>query len=215
MAILKTAYYAARQYPAETIKTFFDSFSSSLFTTSITGTTWNGNILEVYVDNTVSLIFNYADGYVQTKYNGSVVNYSYLNTWNALTLTVAVSDNMLYVQWQLSYSNRTTAFLYEKIDNKKYWGAAGGGADWYSIVSIPLTETSLGASYAHGQRISGTAAAGTVLFTGDALFSGGVKSIEDPNFLACSTLTANTIITMNNKNYYTVGANTLMLVENI
>ena len=47
----------------------------------------------------------------------------------------------------------------------------------------------------------------------DVLFSGSIKAEIDDNFIACSELTPNTIITFNANNYYVIGKNSLIKLD--
>jgi len=215
MAKVKNAYYSGYKHSAATIENFFNTVTTSIFTLSRTG-----NVLDILVDNTVTVQFDYGGYKTKTIYNGSTVEYSMINNANAAEITVAASDTMLYIQYNCIYGQgRRFAFLYEKIGEGKYWGAVGPGTSsgaghaWYSITEIPVTDTVSGISYSHAARLSFSEQVGYISFSTDALFNGGVKKINDPNFITCSSVTANRVITFHLNNFYSVGANTLVLMD--
>ena len=190
MAKVKYAHYSVYGHSASTLESFFNTVSTSIFTLSR-----SGNVLNIVVDNTVTVQFDYSGYQTKTIYNGTTTAYSMINNANAADITVAASDNILYIQYNCIYGNgRRFAFVYEKIGEDKYWGAVGAGTTsaaghaWYSITEIPVTNTVSGISY-------------------------GVKEVNDPNFIACTSVNTNKVITFHLNNFYSVGANTLIPMD--
>ena len=48
----------------------------------------------------------------------------------------------------------------------------------------------------------------------DILFAGGYADMNDTNFLACSTLTKGKVYTFDGQNYFSIGTNTLVVMDN-
>lgn len=217
MATIRRVHYAGQGYSASTIKAFFDSLNCPLIEVSIES---NATILNV--DNVVEVLFNFNANRTQVRYDGATSNYSMINRYNALGLTALFDENVFYVQWNCEYgSGRRFCFLYEKIEGISYFGAIGAGTEsssqhaWYSIVDIPLTNVNTSMTYAHRARLNYTDELGYIDFTSDALFdSNNYKThIEDSNFVACSTVRADQVVTFQGQNYYSIGANTLIKIN--
>lgn len=215
MATVKRANYAAQGYSASTLKTFFDSLNCPIITTSLAS-----NVLTINVNNIVNVVFDFSASRTKTVYNGTTKEYSIINTYNSATITAVCNENVFYVQFNGNYgSGRRFCFLYENISNEDYWGAVGAGTDsssghaWYSITDITLSQTETSLTYNHGTRLNYACELGYIDYAPDVLFISGYKSIDDPNFITCSTVPTDQVITFQGQNYYSIGAHTLCLID--
>lgn len=216
MATIKRVHYGGQGYSASIIKAFFDSLNCPLIEVSI-----ESNATVLNVDNVVEVLFNFDAGRTQVRYNGTTNSYSIINRYNSLGLTALFNENIFYVQWNGEYgAGRRFCFLYEKIEGISYFGAVGSGTEtgdfhaWYSIVDIPLTNVNNSITYAHGVILNYSVEQGYIHYTSDYLFSSGYKtSNADVNFLTCSSVPADHIITFESHNYYSIGANTLLRMD--
>lgn len=214
MAKVKKGYYARLTWDENTFKAFIDSLNCPLITTS-----HDSNITTINVNNIVSV--NFGNGKVTVVYNGqTVATYSILNSYNDLHITAAFNDNFFYFQVNCDYSyGRRFVFLYETIDNKNYFGYNGAevvsGRGWFSIHEITMIETESNLNYNHAARLPYNCQTGLIDYASpDFLFSVGYKTdTEDNNFISCSTVIVNQVITFGGTNYYSIGTNTLVELD--
>lgn len=212
MAQVKKGYYAGQTWSVSTIKTFLDSLNCPLITTSFDGST-----LTVNVNNICDITFSNG---TRVIYNGTTTWYSSINTYNNLYITAACNENFFYVQINCDYqSGRRFVFLYEKIDSKDYFGANGsdnvGGRGWFSIQEISMIETISNMNYNHAARLTYNCETGFIDYsTPDYLFSAGYKTdTADENFISCSTVTLDQVLTIDGTNYYSIGNNILVPLD--
>ena len=199
----------------QALKIFFDGLDASLLNVSISGTD-----LVIDVDDEKTITFDFTNNQIAVD----SVGVTYIDTTaGPYSITVGVSANLFYIQLNDSYSTgRRFIFVYEKIGGHKLFAHNGTGATsetavagFYSIASLTFTDIDTLLNYSHGVRISGTASEGYLLYSSDALFNAGVKDMEDPNFITCSTVVANVVISFDGSNYYSVGPNTLLLMDGV
>lgn len=216
MATIRRVHYGGQGYSESIIKAFFDSLNCPLIEVSI-----ESNAVVLNVDNVVDVLFNFYAGRTQVRYNGVTNSYSIINRYNSLGLTALFNENIFYVQWNCEYgAGRRFCFLYEKIEGISYFGAVGAGTDtgsghaWYSIVDIPLTNVNNSITYAHGIILNYSVEQGYIHYTSDYLFSSGYKTPDvDTNFITCSPVPTDRVITFKSHNYYSIGANTLIGID--
>lgn len=216
MATVKTANYPAQTWSLSTLKIFFDNLNCSIITTDL-----SSNVLTIHVNGVVDFLFDFNTGTTRVVYNGVSTGYSYLNTWNSATITAVYSNVVFYVQFTCNYgSGRRVLFLYESINGVDYFGAVGAGTEstaghaWYPITSVTLLNTSTGVTFSHDVILNYSVEQGYIHYASDYLFSEGYKtSAVDANFITCSSVPTNRIITFKSHNYYSVGANTLIQVD--
>lgn len=141
------------------------------------------------------------------------------STYNwPMTVTVCCSDSLVSIQLQDPQSRRIT-LIYEKFGDITIYATAGGGNNsgtaFHSINSLTFTEYESELTYNHKARLNYSNELGYIDFTSEVLFdSNNYKTdIEDPNFIACSTVPSNQVITFQGKNYYSIGTNTLVLID--
>ena len=127
-----------------------------------------------------------------------------------MTLVSCKSANMAFLEAYAGYDGARAVFLWEKIGSQELCGTANDNQSVYiPINSITLTDVDAGVNYTHGALLNYAAASGSIDYCdNDALFLSGVKTLNDPNFKACSTMTANTVITVQGQNCFVIGAHT-------
>lgn len=183
------------------------SWFTSLGCSLITG---NGNV--VTIDGTFTL----------TKENNNVIlkkgsTQLFNSLWNnPAIVTVCCSDKLVYIQGYDPQSRRFV-FIYEKLGDiiiYAYYGEANTtGVAFKPISDFTFTEINTGLEYSHGARLNLTAGLGKICFAEDTLFQGGDRDIVDPNFISCTTVTANQVYAFSLSNFYAVGANTLVRMD--
>ena len=216
MATAKKTTYSS-SWTENNIKSFFDSLDCPLITTELISSA----SLTVHVNNIVDLKFD--NGYSQVTYNGTTTSYSVLNNNTSCTITAVYSSNLFYVQLCCNYdAGRRIAFLYEIIGNNNYFGAVGSGTGstsvhaWYSINAIPLTCVEDNVPYAHGNLLNYSTSLGYIDYCADILLqSFTATNIIDSNFMSCTEVPTDQVITFNSQNYYTIGAHTLVPIDPI
>lgn len=202
-------------------KAWLDSLGCSLITTRIEDST-----LYIHVDDAAIIYFglNSSSG---TRYNmgyqlqGVTTSTSVANDYGGNVAVVCFSDDVFYLQHKNNYSNdRKSLFVYEKLNNKRYFMGVGGYTDgdtnsWYNVQGKEFKCLETGVDYFHESRLKYTQALNYIDYTYDhLLLSGGeITNIEDTNFASCSTVDLNRVITFNDQNFYTIGTNILFPID--
>lgn len=139
------------------------------------------------------------------------VNTSVRTVSRYMTLVSCKSDNMAFLQAYAGYDGYRAGILYEKINGQELYGAIGNNQSVFmSLTDFSLTDIDSSVVYTHGALLNYAAESGSIDFANnDCLFLSGVKSLNDPNFKACSTMTANTIITVQGKNCFVASAHSI------
>ena len=127
-----------------------------------------------------------------------------------MTLVSCKSANMAFLEAYAGYDGGRAVFLWEKIGSQELCGTANDNQSSYiPIDGISLIDVDEETIYTHGALLNYAAASGSIDYCdNDALFLSGVKALNDPNFKACSTMTANTVITVQGQNCFVIGAHT-------
>jgi len=207
--------------PSITIPTLegnFDDLGCPILTTTSTDTT-----LTVTIDNTCGILFDFGNSVIRTiNSDSSLSNESVLfNRINSpFTFICVFSSDFFYLQYSDSFYSigRKYVFVYEKISSDKYYGAYGsfGGfydySDFYPITDVPLTKVGFSELYWHKQILNYIAPLGYIDYCIDLLFTSGdiVSSVIDTITISCSTIEKNNVITFGSHNYYSLGPNTLI-----
>lgn len=183
--------------------TWFNNLNCPLISAS-------GNVITI--DNEFTLT---KDNYNVILKKGSTQLFN--STWNnPATVTVCCSDKLVYIQGYDPQSRRFV-FIYEKLDDiaiYAYYGASNTtGVAFKPISDFTFTEINTGLEYTHGARLNYTDELSNIDYAPEVLFMGGIKNVEDPNFISCSTVTADKVITFQGQNYYAVSAHTLVLID--
>lgn len=130
------------------------------------------------------------------------------------TITVAYSDTLFYVYTR--DQNGTTGIgiflVYEKTPEfQVYTYASSTGHP--NIQTMTFTDMVTGATYKHSGVLKYNTQPGYINYTSDVLLIGSTRSHIDPNFISCSNVNADSVITFGGKNYYSAGANTLIRMD--
>lgn len=203
--------YNINYIPNSTVKNYFDNLNASLISTSA-----SGEILTITVDNLVTIVFN-RPSYQLSVFdeNNNIIAYTAFNTSSTrippYTFVSCFSDTIFYFQYNDNYSNRLL-FVYEIIDGKRYFGAIGGTTSWYPITSITLKQVEDQSNYAHIKILNYTAPLNYIDYSSDILFENGntMSNYIDINTVTCTTVTQDNVITFGAHNYYSLGPNTLI-----
>lgn len=193
------------------LKTFFEGLSIGLITVTQTN-----NTLSINVDNEATILFDFTNNVISVD---SVTQMTLDVSNTPYSITVCYLGTMLfYVQLRDTYGRRFV-FIYEKIGGHKLLGFDGSGSasasNFYDISDISLTDVDSSLVFLHGIRLNIINEPGYISYADEALFCNNVKSLIDPIFISCSSVIADRILTFNGKNYYSIGANTLLLAENL
>lgn len=172
--------------------------------------TGSGNSLTVGGD--ISLSFGNQQTYVENTQISRISDYE-----NTYALCV-YNNNMFYWQ-EWDSSSRRGIFVYEKINNESFYGYDGNGTNWstypsfYNLDSITMNGKTSGEILNRITRLNYPAAIGYVDYANSCLGANGNKMYEDPNFLACSAMTAQQVITINGNNYLCLGPHIMIPME--
>lgn len=174
----------------------------------------------ISIDGHVTILFTYQHDYI-TFNGGSSGTCGRVN--DSREVTALWNDNLFYYQQcdmgNVNYVHRSV-LVYSKLDNAAWCGYdynswSGESHDFYSLTNIPLynmDNTSITGSYKSAVNYGVTP--GYIDYTPYGLIVTGINLQNvDSNFVSCSTVTPNQVVTFNNNNYYTVGTNSLILLD--
>lgn len=170
----------------------------------------------VIIDGHVELTFGSQQTYIAVDGGASTQVSRIADYQNTYGLAI-FSDTLFYWQ-EWDSSNRRGVVMYEKIEDKGYYGYVGNGTNWssyhsfYDLADIPIYGLD-GENLSRTARLNYPTELGLIDYAISALSSGGNRKVNDPNFLACSTVTPYTVITFEGNNYTCVGSHTLALME--
>lgn len=159
--------------------------------------------------NHVSVSWSYQYSYLSVN-GGSSVNPWRVN--DRQTITAIYNDSFL--SFQLTDGSRRGIFIYEKIDdNLAIYGYAGTAWNqshgFYNIEEVTCYDFS-SRIHSYSKILNYAAPSGYIDRTGNSIFKGGYKFCDDINTIACSTITSNQTIIIDNKKYFAIGTNTLV-----
>lgn len=132
--------------------------------------------------------------------------------------TVVYNDKLVYVQVHDPQSRRF-AVLYEKVDDLVLFGTCGTsgnvtGVPWFSLNDFNLTDQITSAVYMHNKRLNYACNSDYIDFTTHMLSNNGYRTdIIDNNFVDCSSISGDIVISFNGSNYYTIGTNALISLD--
>lgn len=186
--------------------TFFNGLNCSLIQSS-------GGIVSIGTE--FSLRLSGAGAYF---YRGSSSLTGSTYNW-PMVFTVCCSDNLVSIQLQDPQSRRIV-LVYETFNGTDIFAFAGGGNNpgtaFFSINSLTFTDTSSNLTYSHKARLNYSDNFGYIDYTSEYLFDNATNyksDIEDINFVACSTVSSDQVITFGSHNYYSIGTNTLLPMD--
>ena len=167
----------------------------------------------IVIDSEITLIFTMRNPYIYITYD-SVQRA--LQTYGVYT--VGYSDVLFYLQVYDAYGRRQL-FLYEIVAGNKLFGTNRSSTalsrPFYSIATVPLADLDTGFEYSHTKIIRYVDDTLYVDYLDtDILLLGSTFAFLDPCFITCTTVTEDAIITFGGHNYYSVGANTLLRIDN-
>ena len=183
--------------------------------------TVNGDVTTIALSEKVSFVITKAtSGYNNFSFavviDGVTTNIRTVK--RHMTLVSCKSDNMAMLQAVGGNDAEYACMLWEKIGADEYCGYAGQvdtRSTYFPIEEFNLTNLDNSTTYKHGAILNYAAESGSIDYCdNDALFLSGVKAINDPNFKACSTMTANTVITVQGSNCFVIGAHSLFEYDN-
>ena len=205
--------------------TFLKSVFDGLGTTMVTNTEISGDYLYVTIDNTIIINFHRSSATlfnpITLTYNGTTTSEivrTYVNG-NGLRITICYSNTLFYIQLQDANSRRGIIY-YEKLVGNSFYGYRGSqnsqNIDFYDIAGLSnITEIETSNIYTYSRVINLAAPVDSIFYlNSDVLFIGTQKGYENPNFRACSTVVCDQVITFEGKNYYSLGTNTLIPIDN-
>ena len=186
---------------------WFSALGSSLIT--IDGT-------DVVIDNTFVLklfagVYGYASVGIFDMEGNPLVSRT---SAEPITVTVAVSDSLFYVRVKDSI-NYNVYLIYEKTDNFTIYSyTSNATARITDIRSFTFTDKNTQLTYKHGAILNYNAQSGYINYAADVLLlSGSIRSFVDTNFITCTNINADSVITFGSQNYYAVGTNTLVMMD--
>lgn len=132
-----------------------------------------------------------------------------------ITIWICFSDTFFYLAHQLSES-RKFSYLYEiigdDIDAKAYEGWSQG--NYLQSLKIKEKDSEDEQEYTHGILLNYKTRFRTIDYNDSYLFIGDkITNIVDSNFLSCSTVPADTILSFNEARHYSLDTNILVEID--
>lgn len=200
-----------------TWRNFWEGIDCPILSVSTSGTTLILTVDDTLVINLGCNDENYVREPLSITFNGSsLVSYeaSYGMRSTPANITLAFTDKLFYLRIRNQYTsgnNVGLTIVYEKIGDKKYAGYAR--SDMTDLKNITLIDTD-GNSNTRAVIIPYEVAANGIDYAeNDVLTISGVKSVVDPNFCACSTISNNSVITFEGQNFYAVGTKSVVKID--
>ena len=192
--------------------TFFESLNCPLITVDRDNKT-------VDIDNNVTIAItvgsnvNYSRNFTFTENGSSWTSGQYY----PVTIIACYSDKFVFLKIVSQNSTTTyTTYIYEKNGSDIYSGHYLGSSASCDINSITtLNKYDSLDTYKYGVMLNYSNFTGYIDHTDLRLLTSNneITSILDENFLACSTVTFNQVITFEGKNYYCIGTHTLVPLD--
>lgn len=202
------------------LKSIFDSLATPI----ITSTSVSGDYLYLTLDNTLTINFHRAStslfNPITVTYDGTTtaeIARAYV-TINGLRITFVYNNNIFYMQLQ-DGGGRRGLFFYQKLESQKFYGYKGSkntqSVAFYDISGLEIHSVATENIYTYGNAITQAADIGHILYLNiSVLFIGSSKAFVNSDFISCSTITADQILTFENKNYYSLGTHIVVPIDN-
>lgn len=203
-----------------TYETFLRGLDSTLLDISTTSDTITCGVDSSTYGFTLD---NLTSGFVTFSYydNGVKDSNKYAQIASPAEITVAYNNDFFYIQVQTySASNHRFIFIYDNINNIKFYGSIGSQTStstiaFYDITTVPMLNLSDNNEYNFGNRISYRATNDNIDYIESTpLVISGAEAYSDNKLYNCTYLNyPNTIITFSQKNYYAIGNNILIPMD--
>lgn len=194
------------------------AFASFVAENSPSWVTRNGN--NIYIDDGfIKILHGWTYGVtIETTRNDTRMTYSTFDYSNVI-VTVCYNDHLFWLQASNNAGKRVCV-VYEKFDSglviSGALGTSGaqGTMDFQPINNFSLLDLTTSQAYTHRAILNYNVPLGHIDYGPDSLFTGTViTNIVDPNFITCSTITQDRVITFNGANYYSVGPHTIIPID--
>lgn len=209
------------------LKEWFDQFNCSLISTEILE---ESNYLIVTVDDKIDLCIQPSGegrfvflsfGVVKTDEEpATTYTISADSMFGAkMYIGICISNSAVFFVGDDTRANNYNhyAFLYEKIGVDSYYGSRGASDENVSTTylrQVSIQNYATQVIYSHSASLNYACAIGMIDYTPTSIIKNTTETLNDPNFLSCSTVVPLQVYTFNNMNYYAVDENTLVLSNN-
>jgi len=204
---------------ATDIKNYFEGLDDRFVCTV------SGSQITIVIADAVTIVFNVETSYWRNPFTITVNSTTESNNiqYGAKTVITIIDDNLIYLHF-CDESGRRITILYENINGVDYAGYKGSQGnsmsqpfsnftiDAFSIYKVGDTTT----NYAHTAALNYACSdANTIEYLAADILKNGTTKIEtDENLIACSTVTAGSVVSMENgNNYFAAGANSLIPIN--
>ena len=194
---------------ASTWKDYFDGLNCSLLSASISDTH-----CIISIGTTVSLdIYGTGFATMVPTVNGTVksgITIGYFPN-GPIIITTVCSDKTFYMQMK-DAENRRQLCLFEKYDQSEYFGSNLKGdtnRGFLDIKTISLASTT--STLKHKARLGYTRTVGYIDICKETLFidDNNISEYDNDDFISCSNVSGDMVVTFAGKNHYSVGTNLL------
>lgn len=203
---------------AENIKNYFESLDDR-FVCTVSGTQ-----ITIVIADAVTIVFNVETSYWRSPFTITVNSTTESNNiqYGSKEVITIIADDLIYLHF-CDESGRRITILYENINGVDYAGYKGTQGNTmsqpfsnydisqFTIYKVGDTTT----TYAHTAALNYARSEATTIdfIAADILKSGSTKVETDENLIGCSAVTPGATISFQGKNYFAVGANSLIKLD--
>lgn len=213
MGVISRYRFASQGITADRYKAYLDTLDCPIMTSVID----NGDLF-IHVDNAYNIVISFNNNRLGYQLHDITHYITLFNGYNPQSIVICFSDDVFYLQQNGEYgAGRRLLSVYEKVDEKRYVANIGSGTDsdqfhsWYSIQDLTFECLEDGLIYKHDSRLKYTQKIDYIDYTVDNLLTAGgeITNTVDPNFVSCSNVIENSMLTFNDQNFYAIGSNIL------
>ena len=201
------------------VKSLFESFGSDRISVEISS---NNQTATVHIDTAFALEFYMMYGVISgwmevyphvngTRYGRLIMGVAGSNAF----ITVAIGDNLVFCDVKDHYTRRCMFYCTHIGDNSYYTYDGSGsnqGAGFYNLTNRTLTRLSDNIGFNYKNMLNYIKPTGSIDICNTAyLFQGGQRTdTVDTDLAYSSTITVDTVYTVDGTNYYSLGTNLLL-----
>lgn len=217
MAKVKQVSYGAYQPTQTKYAEFFNSFNCPLMSVSTAST----KKCIVLIDNTLTATFDLEPASAQSStFQSIIMTYNGVSTRYASECVVArgtnilcaCSDYFVYIDHWDGWGNHFE-IVYDKVGGENFYGWRDSGTS-PSILNMNFINTKSAITYNLRNRLNTTDVLDTITYAQAVLKRSDIKSINDTNFICCTSVPSGKVITIDNDGtYYSLNSNIIVPYE--
>lgn len=186
----------------------WDNFINSMNCPLISSSSGSINIANIF-----TVVITNGNSIKAYKGSAQIAN-TYFN--GSRKTTLICSNNFVSLEF-FDPQGRTMDFVCNNISDlslSAYYISDSQGHDHQKIESLTFEDSTTLDLYTYSPILNYSKPFGYIDYTNSIIFNNGYKTdIENTEFVACSTVTKDQLLTFRNQNYYSIGTNTLIPID--